>query len=295
MRLPRTYRRAAYAALVCASAAVALLLVGRGPDRRTVTAEFTDVRGLVTGAEVRLAGVNVGEVTRIWLGRDGWPRVQMSVDRDVSPARAAVRLASLSGEFNRYVSVTQGPPTSFIPLSRTTSPVEVDEALSTFDPATEAALKSMLGGLRRTLAGQGPALAATLRESQAALDQVAGVAGDIGDDGGALQLAVHSTHVIATTLATRAPKLASAVENGAALMHTLAANAGTVAAAVTHAAAGPRCNQRHARTSARDDRAGQPHVARRRPHARPSLASRPPKPRPPPSLSPPFSRPPARC
>ena len=94
-------RKLPLAALVCVLGAVALIIVHRPGDTRSVTAEFTDVRGLVTGAQVRLAGVPVGQVTRIWLARDGWPRVTMSIDGDVSPARAAVRMASLSGEFNR--------------------------------------------------------------------------------------------------------------------------------------------------------------------------------------------------
>jgi phospholipid/cholesterol/gamma-HCH transport system substrate-binding protein len=204
------------------------MALGRGPDRHVVTAEFTDVRGLVTGAEVRLAGVPVGEVTRVSLGPDGWPRVRMAIDADVAAARAAVRLASLSGEWNSYVSIIQGPttwPSSFIPRSRTTSPVQVDEALSAFSPATEASLGQLLGGLRRTLSGEGPALAATLRDSQAALDEVGGLASDVGGDGGSLALALSSSATIASTLAKRSPALAAAVDRGAELLRAIAGRA----------------------------------------------------------------------
>jgi ABC-type transporter Mla subunit MlaD len=222
---PAAARRLAYGALLGAAALIALLVLGRGPDRRSVTGEFTDVRGLVTGAPVRLAGVSVGEVTRVWLGPDGWPRVRMAIDDDVSAARAAVRLASLSGEWNSYVSVVQGPSTSFIARSRTTSPVQVDEALSTFNPATEASLRQLLGGLRTTLSGEGPALAATLRESQAGLDQVGALANDVGSDGGSLSLALQSSAAIASTLARRSPALGAAVDQGASLLHGIAVRA----------------------------------------------------------------------
>jgi phospholipid/cholesterol/gamma-HCH transport system substrate-binding protein len=225
---PAVTRRLAYGALVGVASLVAAIGLEHGPDRRTVTAEFTDVRGLVTGAPVRLAGAPVGEVTRVSLGRDGWPRVQMAVDTDVSPARAAVRLTSLSGEWNSYVSVVQGPFTSFIARSQTTSPVQVDEALSTFSPATEASLRELLGGLRTTLSGEGPALAATLRESQAGLDEVGALANDVGSDGGSLSLALQSSAAIASTLARQSPSLGGAVDRGASLLHAIAARAGAL-------------------------------------------------------------------
>lgn len=225
--------RPAVAVLMTVTAAVvAVILLSGSADQRTVTAEFTDVRGLVVGAQVRLAGVPVGQVQRIWLGRDGWPRVDMAVDSDVSPARAAVRMASLSGEFNRYVSVVQGPTTSFIPRSRTTSPVEVDQALSTFDPATERQLRVALRGLNTALAGQGPALAGTLRSSQVALTQVAGLADDVGGDGAELQLALRSTGAIARALAQAGPTLGQAVDRTSALLSTLAGRATVLGATV---------------------------------------------------------------
>jgi phospholipid/cholesterol/gamma-HCH transport system substrate-binding protein len=232
--------KAAPLALAATLVVVAALVFTSGPDRYTVTAEFSDVRGLVTGAEVRLAGVPVGDVTRIWLASDGWPRVQMSIDRDVAiraSASAAVRLASLSGEYNRYVSIVQGdgPPLSgLIAQSHTTSPVEVDDAISTFDPSTRAALSTMLAGLKDTLSGQGPALAAMLRQSQAAVGQVGALASDVGDDGGALRLALTSAHTISQALAQRSTQLAAATDQSAQLLQTLARRADTISAGVAN-------------------------------------------------------------
>jgi phospholipid/cholesterol/gamma-HCH transport system substrate-binding protein len=231
-------RRAAQLALTVTVTAVAALVITSGPARSTVTAEFTDVRGLVTGAQVRLAGVPVGDVTRIWLAADGWPHVQMSIDPDVAlraSASAAVRLASLSGEYNRYVSIVQGagPPLSgLIPQSHTTSPVEVDDAISTFDPATRAELGTMLAGLKDTLSGRGPALAATLRQSQSALSQVGALAADIGGDGGALRLALASTHTITHALARRSTDLTAATDQSAHLLGVLAQRADGISAGV---------------------------------------------------------------
>jgi phospholipid/cholesterol/gamma-HCH transport system substrate-binding protein len=229
-------RRAAPLALALATAAAAVLILSSGPGRYTLRAEFTDVRGLVSGAPVRLAGVPVGQVGRIWLGRDGWPHAELSIDSDVrmrTDARAAVRMGSLSAEWGDYVSVIQGdgPPLAdgaTIPRSRTTSPVGVDQALTTFGPATRAGLKQILAGLSASLRGQGGALAASLRDGRAALGQVTQLAGAIGDDGTSLQLAVHSTRVIAATLAARRARLADAMDRTTRLLGTVAARASAI-------------------------------------------------------------------
>jgi phospholipid/cholesterol/gamma-HCH transport system substrate-binding protein len=230
MRHPRAKRAAAYAALLFGLAAVVIVVVTSDQSRYTVSAEFTDVRGLVAGAQVRLAGVPVGSVTRIWLGRDGWPRAELSIDGDVNlrrSAMAAVRMASLSGEFNRYVSIVQGdglalPRGALIPRGRTTSPVEFDQAVSTFDPATRAALTEALAGLRQTVSGRGPAIASTLRYAGAALSQISALSSDVGGDGGALRQLLASAHVLSGTLAQRSQELSAAVDQTRALLGTLA-------------------------------------------------------------------------
>ncbi|HWF54375.1 MAG TPA: MlaD family protein [Solirubrobacteraceae bacterium] len=222
-------------------AVVALYVVlGRGSTRHELTAEFTDVRGLVAGAQVRLAGVEVGEVQRIWLAADGWPRVRMAIDDGVSMragGTAAVRMTSLSGEFNRYVSIVQGSGAplaqrALIPRSRTSSPTEVDDAISAFTPAARSALSAMLGGLRTTLAGQGPALAATLRQSQPALSEIGALAGQIEGDGADLQTLLTGTRALASTLATHAPQLAGTVRSAALVLHGVAVQASALAGGV---------------------------------------------------------------
>jgi phospholipid/cholesterol/gamma-HCH transport system substrate-binding protein len=234
-------RRLATSALLAAAVVVAILLIlSDGPSRYTVTAEFSDVRGLVSGAEVRLAGVTVGSVGRIWLGPSGWPRAQLSIDDDVSmraTGTAAVRMASLSGEFNRYVSIVQGggaplPPGSVISRARTTSPVEVDDALSTFDPASRAALTQTLSGLRATLNAEGPALAATLRQAGGALTEVSHFSNAAEGDGASLHTLLASAHILAGALAARTPQLDAAVTQSAALLHTLAGRAAAISTAV---------------------------------------------------------------
>ena len=102
-------RAAATLALILG--AVVLIFLTRAPPRYDIVAEFSNVQGLVPGAQVELAGVTVGEVQSIRLGSDGYPRVRMAIDNDVTMranGTAAVRLLSLSGEFSDYVSIVQG-------------------------------------------------------------------------------------------------------------------------------------------------------------------------------------------
>jgi ABC-type transporter Mla subunit MlaD len=148
-----------------------------------------------------------------------------------------VRLASLSGEFNRYVSIVQGSGPALargglIPRSRRTSPVEVDDAVGTFGPATRRALSAALRGMRTTVTGEGPALAATLKDAQAALTEVTGLSNQIEGDGADLGTLLASAHILAASLATRTPELDGGVAGSATLLRTLAGESTSLAASV---------------------------------------------------------------
>jgi phospholipid/cholesterol/gamma-HCH transport system substrate-binding protein len=222
--------RLAIAGALLAAAALVLVLRG-GEDTTRVTAVFADVRGLVEGAEVKAGGVRIGSVSRVRLGRDGRPRVTMRVQRSFGltrGARATVRLASLSGEFNRYVALTRGtgaplPDGAVLGLRRTTSPVEVDDALSAFGPATRRDVHAALRGLRAATDGRGPALSLTLRSSARALRETALAAGDVAADGAALRSLVRSTRTVTRALADRPARLAGTVRELDGVLRTTAA------------------------------------------------------------------------
>ena len=206
--------------LALAALAVAFFALSRiGPGEYAVSAVFTDVRGLVPGADVRAGGVRVGSVREISLGEDGLPRVRMRVQdgyRLRTGARATVRMASLSGEFNRYVALVRGagaplPGGATLALRATAAPVEVDDALSTLDERTRADVHAALSGLRAVLHGRGPQLALTLRSSAAALGRTADVAGDVAADGAALRSLVHDSATVSGVLAERPERLADTV------------------------------------------------------------------------------------
>ena len=48
-----------------------------------INAEFNNVSGIKKGAAVQVAGVVVGEVDRMWLGKQGYADLALRIDKDV--------------------------------------------------------------------------------------------------------------------------------------------------------------------------------------------------------------------
>ena len=130
-------------------AAALLLLVGG--SSYTVTAQFDDASQLVNGNQVEVGGVPVGSVQGISLGPNGTALVKMSVDSEYAPLHqgttATVRSQSLSGVANRFIQLDmpeadQGgapiPDGGALPLSDTTSEVDLDQIFNTLDKRTVA-------------------------------------------------------------------------------------------------------------------------------------------------------------
>src|SRR5581483_12462019 len=104
-------------------------------------ARFTDVTGVLPGDDVRIAGVKVGQVTRVRLVDNGTAELSFTVDGAVPlPAgvRAAVRYRNLIGQ--RYLALTEGPgtgvlpPGGLIPLSRTAPALDLTALFNGFRP-----------------------------------------------------------------------------------------------------------------------------------------------------------------
>jgi len=97
----------------------------------TYHADFADAGGLKTGDDVRIAGVKVGKVTSLDL-RGAMVRVgfQVGSGTEVGPDTTAdIKIKTLLGQ--KYIALTpdgSGQLKGDIPLSRTTTPLDVTEA-----------------------------------------------------------------------------------------------------------------------------------------------------------------------
>lgn len=168
---------------------------------RSYQAAFRDASGLATGNEVRIAGVRVGQVTDVGIGRHGvtpYVRVRFRLDdRDIRLGRdtgATIRIKTVLGQ--KYLALAPAgagrlPTDAEIPLERTASPFDVMDAVTglagtfdqidtrqlaaAFDALTQAfadtpgSVRSSLGGLSRlsqTIAGRDAELRALLARAR---------------------------------------------------------------------------------------------------------------------------------
>ena len=99
-------------------------------------AVFTNVGGLKDGAEVQIAGVNIGRVKGIVLD-DYQAKVKLQITSNVQiqdDAIAAIKTKGLVGE--KYIEITPGGSDIIIPaggkLQETLSPFDLEKAISKF-------------------------------------------------------------------------------------------------------------------------------------------------------------------
>ncbi|MFI9804839.1 MCE family protein [Streptomyces sp. NPDC052301] len=134
----------------------------------TYHAVFSDVTGLQTGDDIRVAGVRVGEVEDIRIKDRTLAEVTFTVGTDrplLAGTHAVVRYRNLVGQ--RYIALTEGPggvtarlrPGGTIPLSRTRPALDLNALLNGFKPLFAALSPSDVNQLAteiiRTLQGEG--------------------------------------------------------------------------------------------------------------------------------------------
>ena len=182
---------------LCISFTGGLPLVGRD-DGRIVKAVFATANEVDGRTPVRVDGVHVGRVNSVRLAPDGRSSiVTMRITEDAvdlrRDARAQVRWRTLLGG---SMAIELTPGSSFagplrgdtIPRSRTTSQIELDDLLQTYQGTTVQAQRDVLAGLAGGLRGDDAArfvesLPVTLRPLAPALR---GLRGRRADDLGAL-------------------------------------------------------------------------------------------------------------
>jgi virulence factor Mce-like protein len=169
-------------ALVCAGA---VWWVFRDVGATTITAYFTETVGVYPGSDLRVLGVAVGTVDSVTpAGKQ--VRVTMTVDHDVRvPATASAVVVSPSVVSDRYVQLApaySGGPVlrdgAVIPVTRTATPVELDQLYDSLDQLTTAlgpnganaqgALSDVLNTGAANLAGNGQALGTVIQQLGAA-------------------------------------------------------------------------------------------------------------------------------
>jgi phospholipid/cholesterol/gamma-HCH transport system substrate-binding protein len=126
---------------------------------------FQNAGQLVKGDNVQIGGRPVGSVKSIALTSDNQAAVKISVQEPYAPLRegttAIIRLTSLSGIANRYVSLSPGPGTnqaladgSTLGTSSTTTPVDLDQLFNSLDARSRADLQGLIKGFATQYEGK---------------------------------------------------------------------------------------------------------------------------------------------
>jgi phospholipid/cholesterol/gamma-HCH transport system substrate-binding protein len=129
-----------------------------------VRAAFASSNNIRTGSPVRIAGVEVGEVTEIERNGDG-ALITMRIEEKGRPVRAdatAKIRPRIFLEGNFFVDLTAGSPSApelqdgaIIPVQQTATPVQIDEVLTALQSDTREDLKVLLHEYGKGLEGAG--------------------------------------------------------------------------------------------------------------------------------------------
>ncbi|MFJ1458503.1 MCE family protein [Nocardia sp. N2S4-5] len=168
-------------------------------------AVFTSSSGMLPGSKVRIAGVPVGSVSRVYVGKDHLAHVDFDVDnkyRLYTSTQAAVRYENLVGD--RYLELMEGPGTA--------AALSKNATLGTDRTKPALDLDLLLGGFKPLLRGLDPAQVNDLTE---ALLQV------FQGQGGALVALLNSSGSFSKTLADRDALIGSVIENLKTVLATI--------------------------------------------------------------------------
>ncbi len=214
------------------------------PRGYEISAEFNQAENLGSQADVRISGVNVGKVISVGLDRrTGLTRAVMELDPQFVPrpadTRAILRQKTLLGE--TYIELSPGSPSApkladgaTLPRGQIAPTVQLDQILSTFDPATRQAFKTWMQQQGMALTGRGQDLNAALAQLYpfatnvdsvlAVLNRDSAAASTLLSDGGQVLAAVTRSPTALQQLVDNANTTFSATAAQAvALAHTIKA------------------------------------------------------------------------
>ena len=192
------------------------------PAGYRIHAVFPETGQLVSGADVRISGVNVGKVTNVQ--PEGVNSlVTMDLKQQYAPVpqdtHAVLRLKTLLGE--GYIQLSTGtgsgtklPDGGTIPRDHIQPTVSLDQALDSFDPSTQRALQQFLNGSFTALEGRGQDLNFAIGNLDPTLTDLNAFVGVLNQQQGNVQSLVSNLGAVLTTLGNRSADVQSLVTAG---------------------------------------------------------------------------------
>lgn len=230
-------RRPKPIAIISMTVIAALLVLGLSASRlpfispsNSYQAYFTDSSGLVPGDTVRIAGVPVGEVTKVKI-KGAQVLVDFDVDTDQEVGRdssAQIKLQTFLGtKFISVVPLGTGRLSDPIPATRTAVPYDLPDALSGLGKTVTAIdtrqLAGALGELTKTLTAASPDVAPLL-------SNLARVSTTIASRDDQLTMLLKSTKTVSATLSERDDQVVDLMSDASLLFQAITKRRDTIRA-----------------------------------------------------------------
>jgi phospholipid/cholesterol/gamma-HCH transport system substrate-binding protein len=195
---------------------------------------------LVPGADVRIAGVNVGKVSSVQPeGADSL--VTMNLDRRYAPrprdTRAILRQKTLLGE--AYVELSTGSGAGpkladggTLPPGQVQPTQQLDQVLGTFDRPTQQDLQAFLSGTGAALAGRGTDLSDAIGNFDPAVTELHALVGELNQEQGNVRALLSNGATVLGTVGRRSADLQTLVTAGDQVLSATAARNGALTATV---------------------------------------------------------------
>jgi phospholipid/cholesterol/gamma-HCH transport system substrate-binding protein len=192
------------------------------PQGYQVRALFRETGLLVSGADVRISGVDVGRVTGV-NRRGSRSLVTMAIQQRYAPVpaatRAILRQKTLLGE--AYVELSAGPRTGprlrdggLLPQSQVAQTQQLDQVLGAFGQPTQQDLERFLAGGAASLAGRAADLSSALGNLDPAVSELSDVVAELDQERGPLAGLLRNGATVLTTLGQRAADIRTLITAG---------------------------------------------------------------------------------
>lgn len=197
----------------------------------TLSAAFNDANGVYPGADVVIAGAQVGQVTGISVKHDQ-AVVTMRISRQYEPLHrgtvASIRYTTLLA--NKYIELTPAAGTAplasgaTIPSNQTVTPVDFDQFLSSLDAKTRQQVQVLVQQLGGGVTGEQAAINGLLSNTATLSEQSPPVLNVLRLRDPQLSSILSNLDTVAGTLARSHTQLGQLVQNTALVNETLARN-----------------------------------------------------------------------
>ena len=213
----------ALAALAIVVAALAWTVLGGG-GAREYRVMMQNAGQLVPGDVVRIGGVPAGSVKGLDLTPNGQAVVTIAVDRSWGRLHAGttvtVRASGIATVTGRYVDISPGPSyrpalpdDGAIDVDHTTSIVDIDQLLNSFDPPTRRSLQHVITGFSTWYAGRTEAANVSAQYFPPALQSATRLFDDINRDSATLGSFLRDAGNALHGLSRHKPELTALITN----------------------------------------------------------------------------------